>query len=269
MSEKDGTGIREGRQAIYLPMPALPERPSRTHLSFNTFARHTPPVVTGTIEDRLSFSKSLGWPDNEDTHNHYIKAPGTGFFIPPELEQFVPAIRQMIDDCYKNGYGSDGYCYLGVLQAVVHPKAGDDRSYIKGHRDIALGQMMKDGHIPNWHSYVVSDCLTTGFADYSFSEAEAAMLAESDEPDEAQRAILNRRGIQYKGEAPYDIVRFDSATSHAHANPSTPTRRTFLIASFVGPDAVIPVDFNNRWLEAVVKERGAQPPAGTLSISGC
>lgn len=257
---------------ICLLMPELkPSAPVRMKISFNTLAGSRPPEIIGELQDKAGFSKSLGWDEKAPKQELYIKAPGTGFYIPPEYAQFIPALEQIKADYYSK-FGDDGYCAIGIVQAVIDPSPGTTKPFVQAHKDISPSCLKRDGQAPNHYVYVVSDAedLQTGFSDYNYTEADIEKIRTADDPDKAQSDILNQDHVQYKSlPGSHLIVAIDSTSAHALANPQEPTQRTALVTAFTGPEMTPPESLLNPYLEAALekmKQKHNQPSQATNQI---
>lgn len=248
-------GNGNNKQAIYIPTPPTENNGKISYLrTFNAVADSPAPSAAGHITDMEQFSKSLSWPDDAKKKELYIKAPGTGFYIPPEYEQFMPVIEQMVDNYYKK-YGDDGYCVLAIHQAIIEPVEGNDSAYFGMHKDINMSRINKEKGAPNCLVQVASDALPTGFSDYRLSEEEIKRLEDANDPDKVFQQILKENNISFKSFEPGTIVSFDAAAIHALANPQKATRRTVVITAFSPSDETAPENFLNPYLEAAVRKQ--------------
>jgi hypothetical protein len=244
-------------EATYIPMPDIhSDLPGLQRTASDDLVRSGSAESVGQIENKAGFSAPLQTPSN-GLVNFFVKAPGTGFYVPPAYAQFVPPLNQMIAHYYSK-QGDDGYCCLGVFQGIVSPKEGARRPYMEAHKDFIV---QDDNGMPgkqiilDQRTYIVSDCLPTGFSDATLSADDVKKIRTVEIPDKLLGEILNRPGTEYKPTEPHMIMVFDSKVAHALANPEEPTHRTVLTAIFSGPELNAPKAFNNPWLDAAVKEQ--------------
>lgn len=252
--------IHTGEQsAIFIPRPSLPTgKAARSYMtSFNQLADSPPPADVAPIKDMEAFTRSLGLPEDAEKVELFIKAPGTGFYIPPKLAQFTPEIRNMIA-YYYNRHNDDGYCAFAVHQAIMKPKTGAGAFY-DAHKDITLSRIRNEGRAPHAFGFAASDTLMTGFSDYKLSTDDLAKIHASDDPDETMHDILNGPNVVYKGRKPGMITAFETNAVHAFANPPTPTQRTVILSAFRPADAH-PKELHNPWLEKVMQGKYGHIP---------
>ncbi len=240
-------------ESFYIPLPFARQGEGTKYISsFNDLAQSPAPEAVGHIRDLKRFDRSLGLEDDAKKQELYIKAPGTGFYIPPEYRQFVPEIKQMIDTYYSN-HGDNGFCTLAIHQAIIQPDAQNTRPFIGTHKDITLSRINKEGKAPSAYVQIVSNALTTGFSSYKLSETDLDTITTTEDPDKALQDILNQDHVQFKSFDPGIITAFNATSVHALRNPLDPTQRTTLITAFSPEKEALPKEFNNPWLTAAIK----------------
>ena len=259
----------QSQDALRIPVPSERHNGARSYLTtFNALAESPAPHAVGQVNDMVTFSKSLGLPPDAKKEEFWIKDTGTGFYIPPQYEQFEETARKMIERYYAL-HGDDGPVAMAVHQAVIQPNSDDPRPYINAHKDISLSRIKNEGKAPDVYSLIVSDDLMTGFSDYPLSESDIQKITDSDDPDRAIGEILNNAQVDYKSSAqPGTIMAFPATSDHAVANPAEPKRRTVMIMAFF-PEGEKPTPglINNPWLDAAMAERDKRTAGASPSSS--
>jgi hypothetical protein len=245
------------KDPLFIPTPSERHSGAVSYLTtFNALAESPAPKPVGVVADMATFSRSLGLPDNAKKEEFWIKDTGTGFYIPPQYEQFEEAARTMIARYYAT-HGDDGPVAMAIHQAVIQPNANDPRPFTGAHKDINLSRISADGKAPNVYSMIVSDALGTGFSDYQLTEDDLKAINAADDPNKALETILNNPEIKYTTSAtPGTITAFPATADHALANPEVATRRTVMLMSFFPEGEILsPGQINNPWLSTAIAER--------------
>jgi hypothetical protein len=243
------------RAAIYIPFEGADISPLNFVGSFNDISHSPPSERVGQIQDLKRFGKPIisGQEINEDV---VIKTSGTGFYIPPQYEQFIPEIKQMIDHHRKN-HGNDGVCVMTVRQGITQPDDSIKRGFRQAHKDLNLDRISNGSGAPNSLVMTASDTLPTGCSNYTLSVADQKKLATSDDPDKTLGEILNQDRVKFKTFEPGSITAFRATTVHALGNPDTPTQRTALLLAFHPKGEEAPPILNNPWLQSAMERNTA------------
>lgn len=225
---------------------AKSDEADRLHSAFNLLGVSKRASLAGRlgIEDAAHFSAPVEaggvWDRERGFASLYLKAPGTDIYLPRELEQFAPAISQIIHYNYTSGQtgaaNRDGseWAHLIVTQRMEQVLTAEDRSF-DIHLDMRPNDVIERGAWFNDERYVISDTPRMGtiFYDTDTGLVPDDLIPQSDAFWENKlKEIFESKSSSARKFQPYDIAHFNSTTPHSRECPDDVVCRTFLTLGF-------------------------------------
>lgn len=221
--------------------------------------------VANFKDDAQNFSKPIAFKEGDIAMHVVIKAPGTDFYIPPKLAQFVRPVEEMISYQYGeanqksiNQTGQE-YCNVSVYQKP-HKRLHDrEIGAYNQHIDMNLADVVAAGCVVEYiDRYVASDRSGTHFCDFPLDvDPEDVKARASSEPDYIGQ-FIRATGRPLRQAQNFDLMHFDNARGHALDNPAEDSDRTLLVMSF-SRKPIDPAHFNNPMLSEVYLQRNPAP----------
>lgn len=190
--------------------------------------------LIGSIQDRKDFSRLLpitGVHKNKMFLERFIKAPGTGFYIPDDLKHLQQPVSEAIRHHYAMGHDTDrDYANIIVMQAT--------RAFLGmgPHIDASYDDMMT-GIFRNNHSYIAYDGYPTLFYDQPFEIQEDGKFKTYEGRVQEVEKISDQlyhqaRNASIKCFDPFSLVYFDATAVHMADDFDAETPRTVCIIAF-------------------------------------
>jgi hypothetical protein len=180
------------------------------------------PIDIGTVGGE--FSKST---PGISCHSMPIKMPGTGFRVPIELEQFLPAIKMCaaFEATVNSNMMQDCFAYIGIDQSYV--EAGKRQRSAEKHTDGIQGPRIQP-KIPIEHTYLCVDRDPPKVYVQSFdlgeAKADTHFLTPIFEKQAKESSALRMK--------PYVISLLDAYTVHQAVLATESGLRTLMKLSF-------------------------------------
>jgi hypothetical protein len=230
-------------QDIIIPQPRPPiaaeAHPLKLVPIFDLLRRSRQAVRVANIKDEAEIFSRPVLPGNCDVAMHVVvKAPGTDFYLPADLGQFLRPLQEMSSYQYsEKNKGSPNrtgleYCSISIYQQNQEPLSSHEPGPYNEHIDMNMIDAINTGGTEYIDRYVLSNRSGTWFYKFNLRMDDVEERKRAAADPGYVGAFIRARGLPARQFDDFDLIHFDNARPHALHNPRQAGARTLLVGSF-------------------------------------